>query len=348
MDAAEAASTPLTPHQFELIKTHTNAAIRLENKAMQGVIKGTAESEKEASSALRDSATALHDTFLTFVEHGLDRSDAAVDLHVAWGVDQTAIREVGKEDLTEAQRSIYRGLREKAAALRLLPSLTIAEEPTSATGPTLSGEGAPGTIPGTIDLGLEPPSTGINDFRLADPGGLPIKERYAPQRWRCWNPVSSIVECRGPLIRTPFTTMLEVGGTGLSRLLVSASANRGKTFGRLTTIKIKGPTTTPPPPPATTTPSLTLSCSSSLPLYGDLQVSGTLAPPVAGASIVIAYTFPNGSTVRHTVPADGSTGAWRDSIGDPFSGVVVSQAFYFGTSQNPQNVQSPPCSTPVG
>ena len=71
---------------------------------------------------------------------------------------------------------------------------------------------------------------------------------------------------------------------------------------------------TPEPPPTKTNTSLSQTCPTApRPNNEPVTVSGTLSPAFAGASVVVRWTRPNGTTFDRTVPTNAS-GNWSSSI----------------------------------
>jgi hypothetical protein len=103
---------------------------------------------------------------------------------------------------------------------------------TGSTGPTVSGSFFPGSMPGTVDYALTPPSgSPIDGWRLTAPTGDSITSNYAPSGYTCTNPAANIVQCLGGApLTSPFTGILNVGVPTLSSLSAAGTTDGGTTF----------------------------------------------------------------------------------------------------------------------
>jgi hypothetical protein len=105
-----------------------------------------------------------------------------------------------------------------------------ASPPPPPSGPTVSGSFTPGSMPATVDYALDP-SVPINGYELVAPAGDGITSNFAPAGWSCKNPAANIVECEGPALSSPFTSILNVAVPTLSSLSAAASTDGGATWG---------------------------------------------------------------------------------------------------------------------
>jgi hypothetical protein len=110
-----------------------------------------------------------------------------------------------------------------------------ASPPPTPTGPTISGSFSAGTMPGTVDYGLDP-SVPINGYKLIAPTGDGITSNFASAGWSCKNRAANIVECEGPVLSSPFTSILNIAVPTLSSLSAAASTDGGVTWGPTTTL----------------------------------------------------------------------------------------------------------------
>jgi len=179
-------------------------------------------------------------------------------------------------------------------------------------------------------------NTPANAFELILPQGTAITGASTPSGFSCTN-TGNVEECKNGSVRpnTPVTGTFDHTGTIAANcgcVQVAFSGNDGKTW--FPRVKLTGP------PSTLSGVSLSLTCSATVPLYGELEYGGTLTPPVAGAQVIVVTSEPTGATLTHTLPVDATTGKYGSSFGVPYSGNWISQAHY-------GNIDSLTCTTVV-
>jgi hypothetical protein len=148
----------------------------------------------------------------------------------------------------------------------------------STSGPTVSGNLNAGSIPGTVDLAVRPPSSGIDALKLVTISPDTIKPKFAPQGWTCLSTAVTVVECKGSTLTGPFTIQLGFTGTTLPSVSASGSTNGGNTFGPSAPLTLQVTPTAPPTPGG--------SSSSPGPLEACVNVSPTGATTVENVVVL--------------------------------------------------------------
>ena len=213
---------------------------------------------------------------------------------------------------------------------QLTELLTKCSAPTrTAMGSLINGTG------GALAYSVET-NTKANAFELALPQGNSVTGTSAPSGFSCAD-TGNVEECKNGSVgaNTPVTGSFVHTATIAANcgcVQVAFSADNGNTWFVKATLK--------GPPSTSTGASLTLTCSATVPLYGELEYGGTLTPPVAGAEVVVTSTVPDGETLTHTLTVDPVTGHYASSFGVPYAGSYVSQAHY-------GNIETPTCTTVV-
>jgi hypothetical protein len=289
----------LTETQVERIEKPVQVAITLEEAALEiRDAKHVDEFEGDVQKSGRELSVAQSLLF----GHDLGGLNPVADLATAMKQDDEALARLRMHRLPGAA---YFELRKALEAKRAALALLLQVPTTSASAPTLTGEAIEGSEPGTADIAVTPPGTGVDALRvLAD---KPITTKTDPPGWSCRSQTAAIVECKGPTTMTPMTMQVGYKSTAPPRLSLDGSSDHGKTFGRLTKLTRPGTTT----PGATT--KLAESCPSSVAQSQSIQITGTDAPPTS-EPITITWTLPDGTTVVHTAIIVGP-GSWKDAIG---------------------------------
>lgn len=191
---------------------------------------------------------------------------------------------------------------------------------TTPTGGTLTGRMFAGSLPGTVDLALTPPSGGINALRLTALSHAEIKSKDAPPGWTCLNTGPSVVQCKGPTLTESFTTSLELFHIRNFAHILAYGYPRGTPgeffqWNGSTSILPEPPTATP----GATSGPLSVNCPSSVTQGQSIQI--TIHVGTAAAPVKVSWALPDGSSVLHTaIPNTTNPTTESDSIGTNLDG----------------------------